>query len=98
MNERKKEIGLFRSVGFRQKNILQIILLEAFILSAIAGVSGFLIGFMISQNAAPLVGVQTLVVPFDLTVFGLAGVPLLFQVCLKNHRNLRPELFLHLPA
>ena len=72
VNERKKEIGLFRSVGFRQKNILQIILLEAFILSAIAGVSGFLIGFMISQNAAPLVGVQTLVVPFDLTVFGLA--------------------------
>ncbi len=72
VNERKKEIGVFRSIGFRQKNIMQIILLEALILSAFAGIVGFVLGFFIARNAAPLVGAETISVPFDVTVLGVA--------------------------
>lgn len=72
VNDRRKEIGLFRSVGFRKKNILQIILLEALILSAIAGLTGFASGFVLSKFAAPLVGMISINITPELPVLAMA--------------------------
>ena len=74
VNERKKEIGVFRSIGFRQRHIMQVILLETLILSGFAGVIGYLAGLLVAKSIAPLVGVETLAVTFDgmMFIFALA--------------------------
>jgi putative ABC transport system permease protein len=55
VNERKREIGIFRSVGFRKSHIVRIIFLEALIMSFIAGVMGFILGQGLSQVFGPMV-------------------------------------------
>lgn len=45
VNERKREIGVFRAIGYRQSTVAQIILLEAFILSLVGGLIGYIAGF-----------------------------------------------------
>ncbi|MFH1116477.1 MAG: FtsX-like permease family protein [Pseudomonadota bacterium] len=42
--ERTREIGIFSAIGFRRSHIMKIILLEAFVVSLIAGIAGYLAG------------------------------------------------------
>jgi putative ABC transport system permease protein len=44
VRERTAEIGIFRAIGFRSSHIMKIILLEAGIVSVLAGVLGYLLG------------------------------------------------------
>ncbi|MEW6663371.1 MAG: ABC transporter permease [Bacillota bacterium] len=44
VNERAREIGVFRALGFRQKHIMGIILTEAFVVSGLGGIIGCLAG------------------------------------------------------
>jgi len=44
VNERTREIGIFSAIGFRRTHIMKIILLEAFVVSLMAGVAGYLVG------------------------------------------------------
>ena len=44
VRERTVEIGIFRAIGFRSSHIMKIILLEAGIVSVLAGVLGYLVG------------------------------------------------------
>ncbi len=44
VNERTREIGIFSAIGFRRSHIMRIILLEAFIVSLIAGIFGYIVG------------------------------------------------------
>ncbi len=53
VRERTAEIGIFRAVGFRQSHIMRIVLLEAGILSALAGLLGFLAGLGVARLALP---------------------------------------------
>jgi len=53
VRERTAEIGIFRAVGFRQAHIIRIVLLEAGILSALAGLSGYLAGLGAARLALP---------------------------------------------
>ncbi|MBN1409197.1 MAG: ABC transporter permease [Spirochaetales bacterium] len=48
VNDRVREIGIFRAIGFRRSHIMKIIFLEAFILSIAAGVIGLVIGLGVS--------------------------------------------------
>lgn len=45
VRERTGEIGIFRAIGFRRSHIMQIIFIEAIILSALAGLLGYATGF-----------------------------------------------------
>jgi len=45
VNERKREIGIFRAVGYRRSSVATIILIEALVLSLIGGIAGYFIGF-----------------------------------------------------
>jgi len=54
VNERTREIGVFRAIGFRQTHIMKIVLTEALITSFVAGVSGYFIGLWVSVLVAPM--------------------------------------------
>ncbi len=55
VNERKREIGIFRAIGFRKSHVIRIIFLEALIVGVIAGVVGYALGLGVSQIIGPLV-------------------------------------------
>ena len=55
VNERKREIGIFRAIGFRKSHIIQIIFLEAFIVGLIGGVTGYLLGLGVSYILGPII-------------------------------------------
>jgi putative ABC transport system permease protein len=55
VNERKREIGIFRAIGFRKSHVIRIIFLEALIVGFIAGIVGYLLGLAVSQIIGPMV-------------------------------------------
>jgi putative ABC transport system permease protein len=55
VNERKREIGIFRAIGFRKSHIIRIIFLEALIIGLMAGVIGYLLGLGVSQVIGPMI-------------------------------------------
>lgn len=55
VNERKREIGIFRAIGFRKSHIMRIIFLEASIVGIIAGAAGYLLGLGLSHFIGPIV-------------------------------------------
>lgn len=54
VNERKKEIGIFRAIGFQQRNIMSIILMEAVIMGSISGAAGYVTGISVSYMVLAL--------------------------------------------
>ena len=55
VNERTREIGIFRAIGFKQIHIMEIILIEIFIISFVSGVIGYIAGYFTSQLISPMV-------------------------------------------
>lgn len=55
VNERKREIGIFRAIGFRKSHIMRIIFLEALIVGFVAGIAGYILGFGLSHFIGPMV-------------------------------------------
>jgi putative ABC transport system permease protein len=53
VNERTVEIGVFRAIGFRRSHIMRIILLEAALVSLLAGLLGFIVGMLGAKLALP---------------------------------------------
>jgi putative ABC transport system permease protein len=61
VNERTKEIGVLRAIGFRKKHIVRVILLEAFVVSLASGVLGWALGSLsVSFLATQLVNIRGL--------------------------------------
>ena len=44
VRERTKEIGIFRAIGFRKTHVMQIVLIEASLVSGLAGILGYVLG------------------------------------------------------
>lgn len=59
VNERTREIGILKSVGFRQSHILQIILLEILIISLISGIVGYFLGIISAKLVLPHINIYT---------------------------------------
>jgi putative ABC transport system permease protein len=53
VRERTREIGIFRAIGFRRSHVIRIVLLEAALVSAIAGVLGYFGGLGTTVAALP---------------------------------------------
>lgn len=53
VNERTVEIGVFRAIGFRKSHIMRIILLEAALVSLLAGFLGYAVGMAGAKLALP---------------------------------------------
>ncbi len=74
VNERTREIGVFRAIGFRQTHVMKIILTEAFLTSFVAGVSGYFIGWGVSKLVTPILtmnGTGTSQVDYALFAFSV---------------------------
>ncbi len=66
VNERKREIGIFRAIGFRKSHVVRIIFLEALIVGFVAGIVGYLLGLGVSQVIGPMItGVKAGVLVVD---------------------------------
>ena len=66
VKERVQEIGLFRAIGFRTGHIIRVLLIEAFIVSLMAGVAGYGIGIISPRFVAPyLMSTYNLTFEFD---------------------------------
>lgn len=53
VRERTREIGIFRAIGFRRSHIIRIVLLEAAIVSALAGILGYFGGLVTTKATLP---------------------------------------------
>ena len=87
VNERTREIGIFRAIGYRQGHIMQIVLTEAFVVGLIAGILGFAGGTAATWLVAPLVlqgggeaGIH----------FSLGGISILLGISLSLLASLYP--------
>ncbi len=56
VRERKAEIGVFRAIGFRKRHVMTVVLLEAAMVSVLAGVMGYLAGLGATRVALALFG------------------------------------------
>jgi putative ABC transport system permease protein len=54
VRERTGEIGIFRAIGFRRSHIVQVVLFEALIVSALAGILGYFMGVTTTKVVLPL--------------------------------------------
>lgn len=69
VNERTTEIGVFRAIGFRKSHIMRIILLEAAIVSLLAGILGYASGMGAAKLALPFMAEsKSALLVWDMTV------------------------------
>jgi putative ABC transport system permease protein len=87
VNERTREIGIFRAIGFRRGHVMQIILLEAMVVGLIGGLLGYLGGNAIAWVSLPLVVKSSSFVGLN---YNLGGVSLLLAVALSLIASLYP--------
>ena len=78
VNERTTEIGVFRAIGFRKSHIMRIILLEAALVSLLAGFLGYAVGMGGAKLALPFMAEsRNALLIWDGTVaFGAIGLAL----------------------
>lgn len=87
VNERTREIGIFRAIGFRRGHVMQIILLEAMVVGLIGGMLGFLGGNGIAWATLPLVVKNGTFAGLN---YNLGGAALLLSVALSLIASLYP--------
>jgi putative ABC transport system permease protein len=87
VNERTREIGIFRAIGFRRGHVMQIILLEAMVVGLIGGILGYVGGNGIAWATLPLVVKNG---SFAGLNYNLGGVALLLSVALSLLASLYP--------
>jgi putative ABC transport system permease protein len=87
VNERTREIGIFRAIGFRRGHVMQIILLEAMIVGLVGGILGYLGGNAIALGAMPLVIKDGAFAGFN---YSLGGIAVLLSIALSLIASLYP--------
>lgn len=66
VRERTGEIGIFRAIGFRKSHIIRIVLLEAGLVSGLAGILGYFVGFGATKvGLLVFAGSRSVSVPLD---------------------------------
>lgn len=89
VNERTREIGIFRAIGFRQTHVMQIILLEALVLGVFGGIVGFALGNLAAWVVIPLVIENGVFAGIN---FHLGGISLLMSAALSLLASLYPAI------
>lgn len=75
LNERVREIGVFKSIGFRNSDIFKIIFFEVITASGIAGILGYLIGLSAAKIILPILNPGSQIeFTFNLEVFLIASL------------------------
>ncbi len=87
VNERTREIGIFRAIGFRRGHVMQIILLEALVLGILGGIIGFSLGNLAAWSLVPVVLTDGVFAGID---FRLGAISVLMSVALSLLASLYP--------
>jgi len=75
VRERTDEIGIFRAIGFRKRHVMKIIFTEAAIVSGLAGIIGYFLGFGATKAALALFSENhSGLVPFSIELAGGAVI------------------------
>ena len=75
VRERTDEIGIFRAIGFRKRHVMKIVFTEAAIVSGLAGIIGYFLGFGATEAALALFSEShSGLVPFSIELAGGAIV------------------------
>jgi len=75
VRERTDEIGIFRAIGFRKRHVMRIIFMEAAIVSGLAGIIGYFLGFGATKAALAVFSEShSESVPFSLELAGAAFI------------------------
>ena len=75
VRERTDEIGIFRAIGYRKRHIMRIIFTEAAIVSGMAGIIGYFLGFGATKAGLALFSESHPgLVPFSLELAGAAFI------------------------
>jgi putative ABC transport system permease protein len=75
VRERTDEIGIFRAIGFRKRHVMQIVFTEAVIVSGLAGVIGYFLGYGATRAALAMFSEShSGFVPFSIELAGGAVV------------------------
>jgi putative ABC transport system permease protein len=72
VSDRKREIGIFRAIGYRRSAIARIILMEAFLQSFAAGIAGYMIGFALSYLLQGIVRAMDIVISVNILIMFLS--------------------------
>lgn len=67
VNERTREIGILRAIGFRKSDVSFIILIESLILSLIAGLVGYLLGMGLAILIGPVIAQMDVTIAWNLS-------------------------------
>lgn len=89
VNERTREIGIFRAIGFRRTHIVKVIILEAFVLSVIAGIIGYGIGMGITLTAGERIAEIETAISIDPY---FAGAALALSIIVGTFATIYPAL------
>ena len=83
VTERTREIGVLRAIGFRQRKIALVLMMESLVVTASGGLAGWLLGMLTARFAGPALGQLSGPVVVDLrlaplavglaTIIGLSG-------------------------
>lgn len=75
VRERTDEIGIFRAIGYRKRHIMRIVFTEAAIVSGMAGIIGYFLGFAATKAGLTVFGESHAgQVPFNLELAGAAFI------------------------
>jgi len=75
VRERTDEIGIFRAIGFRKRHVMRIVFMEAAVVSGLAGIIGYFLGFAATKAALAIFSEShSEGVPFSLELAGAAFV------------------------
>jgi putative ABC transport system permease protein len=75
VRERTDEIGIFRAIGYRKIHIMRIVFTEAAIVSGMAGIIGYLLGFAATKAGLAIFSdSHSGLVPFSLELAGAAFI------------------------
>ena len=87
VNERTTEIGVFRAIGFRKKHVMTIILLEAVLVSAVAGILGYGVGLGTAKIALPFMaeGKNPYLVSDPMMAVGAVGLAVAVGILASLH-------------
>lgn len=89
VNERTREIGIFRAIGFRRGHVMRIILLEAMVVGLIGGLFGVIGGNGVAWLVMPMVIKGGVFAGINMN---LGGIAILLAVALSLLASLYPAL------
>ena len=79
VRERTREIGVFRAIGFRKKDIFIMLMIECVIISIAGGLIGYALGTAIAKNIAPIISDMNIQIFWSLELLALALITALFS-------------------